>query len=340
MQVTGSHGARHSGKANGDFMTTGAAGVSTYWGGRRVTVTGGAGFLGRQVVRRLEGLGANVFTPRSRDYDLTNGDAAGSMIADADPQLIIHLAATVGGIGANQVNPGHFFYANMAMGMNVIEQARLSGSVEKIVLAGTTCSYPKFTPVPFNEDELWNGYPEETNAPYGIAKRALIAMGVAYRKQYGLNTVCLLPANLYGPGDNFDLESSHVIPALIRKFIEARERGGGVTLWGTGTASREFLFVQDAADAFVAAAEKYDGAGPVNIGTGQEITIKDLAVTIAEETGYAGEIAWDESRPDGQPRRCLDTTRARELFGFEASTDLSEGIRQTVDWFKAHGHEM
>jgi GDP-L-fucose synthase len=321
-------------------MTDAVAGKSTYWDGRRVTVTGGAGFLGRQVVQRLESLGASVFTPRSSEYDLTVENAARSMIADADPELIIHLAATVGGIGANQVNPGYFFYANMAMGMNVIEQARVSGSVKKIVLAGTTCSYPKFTPVPFSEDDLWNGYPEETNAPYGIAKRGLIAMGMAYRQQYGLNTVSLLPANLYGPGDNFDLESSHVIPALVRKFIEAGERGEKVTLWGTGSASREFLFVRDAADAFVATAEKYDGAEPINIGTGQEIAIKDLAEVIGAETGFTGQTVWDESRPDGQPRRCLDTSRARELFGFEATTDLNEGIRQTVDWFKAHSHEF
>ena len=321
-------------------MSTDMAGAAMFWDNRRVTITGGAGFLGRQVVQRLEAAGALVFVPRSRDYDLTDEAAAKRLMEDADPELIIHLAATVGGIGANQATPGHFFHANMAMGMNVIEQARLSGSVEKIVLAGTTCSYPKFTPVPFTEDNLWNGYPEETNAPYGIAKRALIAMGMAYRQQYGLNTVSLLPANLYGPFDNFDLETSHVIPALIRKFVEAGERGETVTLWGTGSASREFLYVSDAADAVVASAEKYDDDQPVNIGTGVEITIRELSSVIASATDYSGEIDWDSSRPDGQPRRCLDTSRAREFFGFEAATELSDGIRETVDWFMAHRDDV
>lgn len=302
-----------------------------FWAGRRVMVTGGGGFLGQAVVRRLEAAGAtDIFIPRSRDYDLRTIDGTDRALADAQPALIIHLAAVVGGIGANRENPGRFFYENAIMGIQLMESARVAG-VEKFVTIGTVCAYPKFTPVPFNEDDLWNGYPEETNAPYGLAKRMLLVQGQAYREQYGFNAIYLLPVNLYGPGDNFDPRSSHVIPALIKKCLDARESGAGhIDVWGTGAASREFLYVDDAADGIVLAAEKYDGPDPVNLGTGQEITIRDLVEAIASVTGFEGDIRWDPTKPDGQPRRALDTTRAREFFGFEARQDLIGGLSQTV----------
>ncbi len=302
-----------------------------FWPGRRVMVTGGGGFLGQAVVRRLEARGADsIFVSRSRDYDLRTMDGIDRALGDARPQMVIHLAAVVGGIGANRENPGRFFYENAIMGIQLMEQARLAG-VEKFVTIGTVCAYPKFTPVPFKEDDLWNGYPEETNAPYGLAKRMLLVQGQAYRQQYGFDVIYLLPVNLYGPGDNFDPASSHVIPALIKKCVDARENGVDyIDVWGTGTASREFLYVDDAAEGIVLAAEKYDGSEPVNLGTGQEITIRELVELIAEVTGFTGEIRWDLTKPDGQPRRALDTSRSRELFGFGAHMRWEDGLRATV----------
>ncbi|MEX1142234.1 MAG: GDP-L-fucose synthase [Thermoleophilaceae bacterium] len=304
--------------------------------GKRVLLTGGAGFLGERVRERLERAGAaDVFVPRRADYDLVEAEAVARAYRDARPDTVIHLAAEVGGIGANRDNPGRFFYANMAMGMHMLEEARRR-DLGKYVQVGTVCSYPKHTPVPFTEDELWNGYPEETNAPYGVAKKALLTMQQAYRDQYGLEGIYLMPVNLYGPGDDFDLESSHVIPALIRKCEEARVAGEEqVVCWGTGSASREFLYVDDCADAIVAATRLYDDPGPVNIGASSEITIRELTETIARLTGFEGELVWDTSKPDGQPRRCLDTGRARERFGFEATTSLEDGLRRTIAWFRA-----
>ena len=301
-------------------------------------VTGGGGFLGRRVIAKLEAAGADqIFVPRSRDYDLRTKDGVDCALADGRPQLVIHLAAVVGGIGANRENPGRFFYENAIMGIQLMEQARLAG-VEKFVTIGTVCAYPKFTPVPFREDDLWNGYPEETNAPYGLAKRMLLVQGQAYRQQYGFNAIYLLPVNLYGPGDNFDPRSSHVIPALIKKCVDARETGADhIDVWGTGAASREFLFVDDAAEGVVLAAERYDGPDPVNLGTGEEITIRELVELVVELTGYPGEIRWDPTKPDGQPRRTLDTTRARERFGFVAHMAWEDGLRATIDWYKRHG---
>lgn len=301
----------------------------------KLLVTGGAGFLGRQVVERLELEGIDeVFVPRRAEFDLTRQEVTESLFRDVAPDVVIHLAAEVGGIGANQTNPGRYFYANAVMGVNVIEASRLSG-VDKFVQVGTVCSYPKHTKVPFVEDDLWKGFPEETNAPYGIAKRGLLIMLQAYRAQYGFNGIYLLPANLYGPGDNFDLETSHVIPALIRRFVEARMGGASsVTLWGTGSPSREFLHVRDAAEGIVTATMQYDDPRPVNLGTGSEITIKDLAALIAKIAGYRGSIEWDETKPDGQPRRSLDTSRAETAFGFKASISLEEGIRETVEWWE------
>lgn len=309
--------------------------MSAFWAGRRVMVTGGAGFLGRAVVRRLEAAGAtDVFVPRSAHYDLRTREGIERALADGRPQLVIHLAAVVGGIGANRENPGRFFYENAIMGIQLMEQSRLAG-VSKYVQIGTVCSYPKFTPVPFREDDLWNGYPEETNAPYGLAKKMLLVQGQAYRAQYGFNAIHLIPVNLYGPGDNFDPRSSHVIPALIKKCIDAREAGASfIEVWGTGSASREFLYVDDAAEGIVLAAEFYDGPEPVNLGVGREITIRDLAQLIVRLTGFDGEIRWDPSKPDGQPRRALDTSRARQLFGFEAKTPLEEGLRRTIEWYE------
>jgi len=308
--------------------------MAEFWPGRRVMVTGGGGFLGRAVVRRLEAAGADrIFVPRSRDYDLRTREGIERALADGRPQLVIHLAAVVGGIGANRENPGRFFYENAIMGIELMERARLA-SVEKFVTIGTVCAYPKFTPVPFREDDLWNGYPEETNAPYGLAKRMLLVQGQAYRAQYGFNAIYLLPVNLYGPGDNFDPASSHVIPALIKKCVDAVESGADhIDVWGTGSASREFLYVDDAAEGIVLAAERYDGAEPVNLGTGQEITIRELVELIAEATGFTGEIRWDPTKPDGQPRRALDTGRAREAFGFAAATGFRDGLAATVAWY-------
>ena len=298
----------------------------------RALVTGGGGFLGSRLVERLEADGYEVFTARRRDYDLTSMDATARLFADARPQLVFHLAAEVGGIGANRANPGRYWYANLIMGAHVLEQARLH-EPEKLVIAGTVCSYPKFTPVPFSESELWNGFPEETNAPYGVAKKAVLVGAQAYREQYGLRTAYVLPANLYGPGDNFDLETSHVIPALIRKMVDSK---GEVVLWGDGSPSREFLYVDDCVDGLVLAAQRYDGDEPVNLGTGVETTIRELAETIADLTGFEGGIVWDTSMPNGQPRRSLDASRAEALFGFRARTALREGLERTVAWYRAH----
>jgi GDP-L-fucose synthase len=297
----------------------------------RVVVTGGGGFLGSHLVERLEADGHEVLVARRRDYDLTRYDDVERLFRDARPELAFHLAAEVGGIGANRANPGRYWYANLVMGAHVLELARLSG-VEKLVVTGTVCAYPKFTPVPFSEDELWNGYPEETNAPYGVAKKSVLVGAQAYREQYGLDAIYLLPANLYGPRDNFDLETSHVIPALIRKMVDATDE---VVLWGDGSPTREFLYVDDCVDGLVLAAERYDGAEPVNLGTGVETSIRELAETIADLTGFEGELRWDTSMPNGQPRRRLDASRARELFGFEARTALRDGLARTVDWYRS-----
>ena len=301
----------------------------------RVAVTGGAGFLGRFVVEELKRFpGVEIFVPRSREYDLVESANVKRLLLDTKPDMVIHLAAKVGGIAHNQKNPGKFFYDNLMMGAQLIEESRLQG-VKKFVAIGTVCAYPKFTPVPFKEDDLWCGYPEETNAPYGMAKKMMLVQGQAYRKQYGFNTIFLLPANLYGPGDNFDLETSHVIPALIRKCVEARrDNAGFVEAWGSGNVSREFLFVRDCADGIVQAAALYDDGAPVNLGTGREILIRELVETIARLTGFAGEIRWQQEKPDGQPRRRLDTTRAFEKFGFRANTGLKDGLRQTVEWYE------
>jgi GDP-L-fucose synthase len=300
----------------------------------RVAVTGGAGFLGMNVVDALKKRGsADVIVPRKAQYDLTTEEAVARFYADQRPDVVIHLAAVVGGIGANRANPGRFFYDNLMMGALTLEHARLN-RVKKYVAIGTICSYPKFTPVPFREDELWNGYPEETNAPYGLAKKMLLVQSQAYREQYGFNSIFLLPVNLYGPGDNFDPESSHVIPALIRKFVEAQKSGAReVEVWGDGSATREFLYVEDAAEAIVRATERYDGLDPVNIGAGFEISIRDLAEKIAALAGFSGQITWDTSKPNGQPRRSLDVSRAEKLFGFRAATSFEIGLKNTVAWY-------
>ena len=305
--------------------------------GKVVVVTGGAGFLGSFLVPLLTERGAEIVVPRRRDYDLTEQADTRRLFIEAKPDMVIHLAAEVGGIGANRGNPGRFFYANMAMGLNLIEESRRA-DISKFVQVGTVCAYPKFTPVPFREEELWNGYPEETNAPYGIAKKSLLVMLQGYREQYGLNGIYLLPVNLYGPRDNFDLETSHVIPALIRKFIAARDEGRTeVEVWGTGAASREFLYVEDAAQAILMATEQYDGPEPVNVGAGREVTIRELIETIGKLTGFSGEIVWDTTKPDGQPRRMLETSRARDWFGFEAAVELEDGLARTIAWWENEG---
>ena len=297
----------------------------------RVLVTGGGGFLGSHLVERLESDGHDVVVARSADYDLTSMEDTARMFDDAGADLVFHLAAEVGGIGANRANPGRYWYANLSMGAHVLEQARLH-ETPKLVIVGTVCAYPKFAAIPFNEDDLWSGYPDETNAPYGVAKKTVLVGARAYRDQYGLNSIFLLPTNLYGPRDNFDLETSHVIPALIRKMLET---GDEVVLWGDGSPTREFLYVDDCVEGLVLAAERYDGAEPVNLGAGKEISIRELAELIADVTGFEGRIAWDTEKPGGQPRRSVDATRARELFGFEARTPLREGIEQTVAWYRS-----
>jgi len=297
----------------------------------RVLVTGGGGFLGSHLVERLEADGHDVVVARSADYDLTSMTDTASMFDDAGAELVFHLAAEVGGIGANRANPGRYWYANLTMGAHVLEQARLH-ETPKLVIVGTVCAYPKFAAVPFSEDDLWDGYPEETNAPYGVAKKAVLVGAQAYRDQYGLNSVFLLPTNLYGPRDNFDLETSHVIPALIRKMIETENE---VVLWGDGSPTREFLYVDDCVEGLVLAAERYDGSEPVNLGAGKEISIRELAELIADVTGFAGRIVWDTAKPGGQPRRSVDATRAQALFGFEARMPLREGIEHTVAWYRS-----
>ena len=305
------------------------------WPAQRVLVTGGAGFLGSYVVEGLRARGAGaVVVPRSAQYDLVDPGAVARLYAETKPTLVLHLAARVGGIGANRANPGKYFYENLMMGAQVMEQGRQAG-LPKLVALGTICAYPKFAPVPFREDQIWDGYPEETNAPYGLAKKMLLVQSQAYRQQYGFNSVVLFPVNLYGPRDNFDLESSHVVPALIRKCLEARDAGRPtLEVWGDGSASREFLHARDAAEGILAAAEKYDSSDPVNLGAGFEIKIRDLVPLIASICGFQGEIAWDPTRPNGQPRRMLDTSRALERFGWQAKTRFEDGLRETVAWYE------
>jgi GDP-L-fucose synthase len=306
-----------------------------FWQEQRVIVTGGAGFLGSFIVAGLKTRGCtNIFVPRSRDCDLRDRAAIIRLFKESQPTMVLHLAAVVGGIGANREHPGKFFYENAIMGIELLEQAR-QFQLPKIVVAGTICAYPKFTPVPFREEDLWNGYPEETNAPYGVAKNALLVQCQAYRQEYGMNTVYLLPVNLYGPHDNFDPQSSHVIPALIKKCVDARERGDTfIECWGTGSPTREFLYVEDAADGILRAAEHYNKSGPVNLGSGREISIRDLVNLIAKLTRFPGEIRWDPSKPDGQPRRCLDVQKALSEFGFQATTPFEVGLRRTIQWYE------
>jgi GDP-L-fucose synthase len=304
----------------------------------RALVTGGSGFLGSHLVERLERDDVEVVVPRSSDYDLTHEEDAARLFRDTEPDVVYHLAALAGGIGANRAAPGRFWHANLLMGTHVLEQSRIAG-VGKLVLLGTICSYPKFTPAPFREEDLWEGYPEETNAPYGIAKKALLVGAQAYREQYDLNVIYLLPVNLYGPRDNFDLETSHVIPALIRRMVEAAERGDEeIVLWGDGSPTREFLYVEDCAEGIALAGAAYEGAEPVNLGSGDEITIAALAALVAELTGFEGTIAWDATKPNGQPRRLLDTSRAKALFGFTARTNLRDGLERTIAWYRARTH--
>jgi GDP-L-fucose synthase len=304
------------------------------WANKRICVTGGAGFLGTHLIANLRSKGAkDIFIPTYEKYDLVDRDAIARLLEDSNPDVIIHLAAHVGGIGANREHPAEFFYDNLMMGVQLLHQAYERG-VEKFVAIGTVCAYPKFTPVPFNEDDLWIGYPEETNAPYGLAKKMLLVQSQAYRAQYGYNSIFLLPVNLYGPGDNFDPRSSHVIPALIRKCVEAKENGADqIVVWGDGSPTREFIFVKDAAEAIALSTERYNESEPVNIGSGFEISIKDLAEKIARMTGFEGKLVWDTSKPNGQPRRALDTSRATEKFGFTATTDFEEGLQETIDWY-------
>jgi GDP-L-fucose synthase len=306
-----------------------------WWANKKVVVTGGAGFLGSHIVEALRKRGcSDIMVPRSAQYDLRHLENVQRLYADARPQLVIHAAGIVGGIGANRARPAEFFYDNLMMGVQMLHEAWRTRA-DKFVSIGTVCAYPKFTPMPFQEGNLWNGYPEETNAPYGLAKKMLLVQGQAYREQYKFNSIYLLPVNLYGPGDNFDPQSSHVIPALIRKCIEAREqRADHIVVWGTGQATREFLYVEDAAEGILLAAERYDGSEPVNVGSGMEISIRDLVHLIARLTRFEGEIVWDASKPDGQPRRCLDTSRAEQLFGFRARTRFEDGLRQAVEWYE------
>ncbi len=312
-----------------------------FWGKRRVVVTGGAGFLGRYVVEGLRQRGAkNVFVPTIEEYDLVQSEAIARMLRDAQPDVVIHLAANVGGIGANMARPAEFFYDNLMMGAQLMHQSCKAG-IEKFVAIGTVCAYPKFAEVPFREEDLWNGYPEETNAPYGLAKKMMLVQSQAYRQQYGFNSIFLIPVNLYGPGDNFDLATSHVIPALIRKCIEAQERGDNeMVVWGDGSPTREFLYVADAAEGILLAAEGYDSSEPVNLGSGHEIRIKDLADLIAELTGFEGKLVWDKSKPNGQPRRGLDVSKAKAEFGFEAKMPFSEGLRKTIDWYRQNRDDL
>ena len=311
--------------------------MPSFWKDKRVVVTGGAGFLGSFVVDQLRTKGCQqIVVPRSQDYDLVQMDAVKQLYGDTKPDIVIHLAARVGGIGANQANPGRFFYDNLMMGAQLIEVGRQQG-LKKFVATGTICAYPKFAPIPFKEDDIWNGYPEETNAPYGLAKKMMLAQSQAYRQQYGFNSIVLFPVNLYGPRDNFDLETSHVIPALIRKCVAAKEEGRAfITLWGDGSPTREFLYVEDAAEGILLAAEQYDGDLPINLGTGEEVSIHDLATMIAAEVGFTGQIQWDTTKPNGQPRRCLDVSRAKQLFGFQAQHSLRDGLKKTVQWFQAN----
>ncbi|MFG0212413.1 GDP-L-fucose synthase family protein [Brevibacillus porteri] len=306
---------------------------------KRIVVTGGSGFLGSHVVHQLRKLDCtDIFIPRSHEYDLRKEHDVNKMLQDFRPDIILHLAAVVGGIGANQKNPGKYFYDNLIMGTQLIEQSRLFG-VEKFVAIGTICSYPKHAPVPFREEDIWNGYPEETNAPYGLAKKMMLVQSQAYREQYGFNSIYLLPVNLYGPGDNFDLETSHVIPAIIRKCVDAIRNGEKkIVLWGSGSVTREFIYVEDAAQAIIAATQDYDQSEPVNIGSGHEISIKNLAEIIRQLSGFNGEIEWDKTKPDGQPRRLLDVTKAKERFGFVAQTSLLAGLEKTIAWYMAHPH--
>jgi len=314
--------------------------MSSFWNDRRVVVTGGAGFLGGFVVERLRAAQASVFVPRSADYDLVDRAAARRLLADAKPEMVIHLAAQVGGIGANRDNPGRYLFDNAMMGLGLFEECRLA-RVPKLVALGTICAYPKFAPIPFKEEDLWNGYPEETNAPYGIAKKMMLVQSQAYREQYGMNSVVLFPVNLYGPRDNFNLSSSHVIPAMVRKFVGARDRDEReVSLWGDGTPTREFLYVEDAADGVLLAAERYDASDPVNLGSGEEITIHDLAVKVAHAARFDGRLTWDTGKPNGQPRRRLDVSRARERFGFEAQTPFDQGLAATVVYYEEHQKEI
>lgn len=315
--------------------------MTSFWKDQRVVVTGGAGFLGSFVVDRLRAKGCQqIIVPRSKDYDLVQMDAVQQLYRDTTPDMVIHLAARVGGIGANQSNPGRFFYDNLMMGTQLIEVGRQRG-LKKFVATGTICAYPKFAPIPFKEDDIWDGYPEETNAPYGLAKKMMLVQSHAYRQQYGFNSIVLFPVNLYGPRDNFDLETAHVIPSLIRKCVAARQAGqASLTLWGDGSPSREFLYVEDAAEGILLAAEQYDGHLPVNLGTGEEISIRDLAALIAAEVNFKGLIQWDISKPNGQPRRCLDVSRAKQLFGFQARHALRDGLKKTVQWFQANRHAI